>query len=285
MKNSLSTARIVTTAAIAAVVVSWTLPAAAAGTTTKAVGAAAAKAPSFCSTFDASYKKADAQLSAHMSALMSQMKARDAKLVTNRGGADAAIAEKRTTWTGERTSVYATLAAKATTDAQKQAVTAFKASMEAAIAAREASIDRTRSVFRTGVDQLLVKHTAAVNTALGTYQTALKNAASQAEAACNAKQKSTDVRNQYRAAVKAARADRQAAVRTINKVGTDVRKLAETRNASIQLALTTFQNSQTTALNLLKIAFGEKPVHVPTATSTSPTASSVLIPNATTTSR
>lgn len=164
-------------------------------------------------------------------------------------------AGKRGEEDAQRAQWYATLLAKATTDAQKSAVAEFQATMEAAVKTRRAAIDASVEAFRSSVDASLSSRTSGMDAAATALKSASDAAIATAKASCDNGTEPAAVREQFTADMKAARGTFQSARQSLEKVRTDASTLAETKNAAIKSAMETFKSAADAAREALLAAF------------------------------
>lgn len=258
LKNPLACAVLITAAAASSAF-------AATGRQSLASPTAGVGAKNFCMVLSTQASKLDTAIAHESSKLTSQFTARNSKIVANRASSDTTLNQNRAKWAKDRQAVYTRLTNKATTDAEKQAVLAFQNSIESAVTAREAAVDAARATYRQGIDAILASRSTSVGTILSTFKSAIETAVVQAQSSCAASTTPATARETFQAAVKTARDTRQLSIKDLDKVGEQVKTLAEVRNASIQQALATYQAAHQTAVAALKTEFGNP---VPTATTT-----------------
>ncbi len=224
-------------------------------------------AENYCSRFGTLSQKYEQNVAGQIGKLQSRIQAQIQKVQTNRKDLDDKLAQNRQKWTQNRDNLYARLNARAKTDAEKQAVATFKGAIEAAVAARENAVDAARNTYRQSADQLIDQHRSAVEQVLNSFQAAIQAAIGQAQASCTAGTAPAHVRTAFQQALEAARQARKAGVQEVDKIGPQMEALAQTRNAAIQQAMTTYQNALHAAIAALHQAFNE-PAATPAATTT-----------------
>ncbi len=179
----------------------------------------------------------------------------DERVDERRGKRDETLGEVRERHDDNRDSRYDRLEAKATTDAQKQAVATFRASMETAIAARRTAVDAARTAYWNGVNQLVSSRQAALNQLVETYTSALETALNTAKTECAGGTEPATAREHFGAALRTANAAFAEGRKTLERFGPQVRTLAETRNTAIKKAMQDFRTAAEAARTILKAAF------------------------------
>src|SRR5487761_474292 len=217
-----------------------------------------AVANAFCASLSGLSGRFHSDANNEISKLQDKVDNEAQKVQQNRQTVDSKVSQARDAATSEREGVYATLDEKAATDAQKQAVATFKAAVEAASSTRETAIKQAQATYRQGLDQIVAQHRSAVHDTLAAYKDAIASAIQQAQAQCSAGQlDAVTIRADFQQALQTARANRQSQTTQIDKVGPQVRALAQTRNAAVQRALQTYKTALQAAVAQLKAAFGE----------------------------
>jgi hypothetical protein len=182
-----------------------------------------------------------------VSTLETQRDEREAKLAGNRSGADE-----------KRNALYGQLEARIETDEQKAAVKAFKKVIEAAVEKRRDAVDVAISEFRTGVDAAVAGRKDDMDRRTAAFQSAVEAALAQAKSDCTASANPEIVRTHFKESLAAARTALQNDRKESEKVGAQVKALAETRRIAVQKALDEFKATVEAARIELKKSFGEK---------------------------
>lgn len=169
---------------------------------------------------------------------------------------DTRRTENRAEWNTNYQEHYAKLEARATTDAQKQTVTAFKVMVEAAIAARKAIVDAAIQAFRSGIEQVITNRKLAIDAAISAFRSSVSAAIEKVKSDC-ASLDSKTVRETFRQSMKTAldkfKSDRQA----IEKLYTSIEPLHTARKEAINKAIQDFKAVMEKARVDLKAAFGQ----------------------------
>lgn len=169
--------------------------------------------------------------------------ARDAKLSDARNSAD----ERRGEW-------YVRLEERAKGDDQKDAVVAFKQTIEKAVEARREAIDAAITAFRKGVDGLLEKRATEMSAARVAFVSATEKALAQVEQDCQNGETTAAIRKEFKDELKSARETLKADRAKATKVGADVQTLTQTRQASLKKAFADFDATLSSARAELKTA-------------------------------
>jgi hypothetical protein len=180
---------------------------------------------------------------------------RTSDLEKRRSERERATAEARAKGDGRRSELSAKLEAKADTDAEKAAIVKFQADVRAAVEARVAAYKAANDAFRKGVDSAVASRKASVEAAVTTFRASIKTALEKAKADCAAGVAAATVRANFNAALTRARAKFEQDRQAIDKIGAQVRVLAESRKRAHVTAMTTFQAAMDRARAALKAAF------------------------------
>jgi hypothetical protein len=175
----------------------------------------------------------------------SDFKAVNDKLTTTRGD-----------WDKKQTDSFAKLEAKATTDDQKAAVTAFEAAVKAAVTKRRAAVDAANTTFKTGVQAAVSGRQAQFKTAAATYKQAVAAALAAAKASCAAGVSPDTVRKNLQSALKTAKTNLETARKNAEKVGPNLDTLKAARKAAVDKANADYKVAIKAALATLKTALG-----------------------------
>ncbi len=170
---------------------------------------------------------------------------RDADLTEHRSRAD----EKRNEW-------YARLEDRADTDGEKDAVVKFKQAAEDAVDTRRNAVDAAISVFRKGVDMAIVGRKDSLKSARDTFKTAVDAAVAKVKTDCDNGETTITIRSNFKTSLKTAREALKTDRKDTDKVGAQVKALAETRRTAVKKAIADFDAALKNALTELKQAFG-----------------------------
>jgi hypothetical protein len=168
---------------------------------------------------------------------------------------DSELTKLRSNWDTNRTAQFTKLEARATTDAQKQAVADFEATTKTAIATRQAAVDSAIAAFREGVKNLISGRTEDVTTSFTTFSDAAKAAYETAKSDCASGKDPATVRTTLRNALAAAKTKFHSDKTSAPKVGGNVQPLIDARRAAVQTAMKNFKATMEKARTDLKKAF------------------------------
>jgi len=173
--------------------------------------------------------------------------------------ADTNLSANRDAAKQKRQAMYDKLMERATTDAQKAAVTQFETTIEAAVTERQTSIDAAIKEFRTSVASLRDSKKSTLTEGVDTFKQAVQAAASAATSQCEAGTDPKTVRQDFQTALQSARTKLQSARQSVDTTKEGISALAQTREGAIQTAFKTFQTQIDAARAELKKAFSETP--------------------------
>ncbi|HEV8601221.1 MAG TPA: hypothetical protein VGQ87_01330 [Patescibacteria group bacterium] len=145
--------------------------------------------------------------------------------------------------------------ASATTDAEKAAVATFKSTVESAMTTRKAAVDAAMQTFKTAQQQLVGTRQDAIKTAVTAYKNAVAAAITKAQLDCTAHVASATVRQTFLSNLKTARTTFQEAIQGLDKIGQQMKILAQTRNEAVRAANQAFKATVEQARQTLKAAF------------------------------
>lgn len=168
---------------------------------------------------------------------------------------DEKLSDVREKHDDNRDSRYDRLTAKAVTDAQKQAVADFRASMESAVSARRAAVDAARTAYWNGVNQLVDSRQGSLTQLVDTYAAALESALATAKSECAGGVAPATAREHFGTALRTANTAFVEGRKAIERFGPQVKALAETRNQAVKKAMTDFRTAAEAARAKLKAAF------------------------------
>lgn len=182
----------------------------------------------------------------HESLLGERRDNRDADLADHRSKAD----QKRSEW-------YARLQDRADTDAKKDAVLKFKQTVEDAVDTRRETVDAAIAAFRNGVDTAIAGRKDAMKSTRDTFKTSVDVAVAKVKTDCDNGETTIIVRSNFKTSLQAAREALKTDKKNVDKVGAQVKALAETRRATVKKAIADFGAALQKALAELKQVLGE----------------------------
>jgi|GEM_PF-1546869 hypothetical protein len=179
----------------------------------------------------------------------------------------------RNKWDENRDEFFAKLEGKATTDAQKQALLAFKEATTAAITARRATIDSAIEAFRKGVEQAIASKKTSVDTLVSAFRAEIQAAITKAKADCAlTNPDAVAIRVAFQNRVKAAKEKFITDKKDVDKISDSLQSLIDAKKQAVEKANSDFKAAIEKARNDLKAVFP-----VPTVTP-SPTATPTTNP-------
>lgn len=175
------------------------------------------------------------------------------KLTNKEADRDKKSQDKRTESDSHREQNFAKLSVKATTDAQKQAVATFEATVNAAVTARRTAIDAALAKFRTDLAALIKTRQTAVDAAAATFKTSVTAAITKAQTACTKSDADPKaIRTQLILDLKAARDAFKSNRKAQNSLKPQIQALEKTKNAAIKKAVEDFKTTVSKARATLK---------------------------------
>lgn len=212
----------------------------------------------FCSKIDQVVAPIDQRFAEREAKLQAKRQETADNLTKKISDRDAHLAEVRATADANRKAEYAKLEARATTDAQKQAVAAFEATTDAAIAARKAAVDSAISMLRQNVAQAIATRKAAVDTATNTFKTAKTAAIQKAKTDCAAGVDAKTVRDTFKASMKTAQNKLKSDYQAIDKVKGSFETIRTEKKQALDKAFADFKTTMEKARTDLKLAFQQQ---------------------------
>ncbi len=211
----------------------------------------------FCANVDAFAQKINTKLTEKQTSYDEKKQERIDKINTKQSEREAALEKKRGEWDGKRLEAFTKVEVKATTDAQKQAVTVYENTVKQAVSTKRASVDSAISTFNTGVSSLITSRKSAVDGLIATFSASVTAATNLVKTECAGGVSSADARAHLETAVKAARATLKSSVAALPKVKISIQQLATARKATVTTAESTFKTTVEQAKATLKVAFGK----------------------------
>ena len=170
---------------------------------------------------------------------------------------NASRAERESEGRNRLAEQVAALNEKATTPAQVAAITAFNATVEAAIATRTEAIDTAISAFRTSADEAGGSAMAQADAASDRFRTTVSAAFAEALAACDAGGSPGDIGPALKANIEAAKGEFEATRGALPDVKAVVEEsLRPILESAIAQAVAEFKATVEAAAEELKAAFG-----------------------------
>lgn len=155
---------------------------------------------------------------------------------------------------------FTKLEERAQTEAQKQAVAAFKVAIQSAIETRRAAIDAAVQAFHEGGESAFESRRAAIEKAINDRSTALKDAIEKAKSDCVAGTDIKTVRATLSEAVKAAQNNFKSAREAEQALKSEIEKLKSDKKTAVEKAVNDFKAAVEKARVELKAAFDKAEV-------------------------
>lgn len=245
----------------AAIGISLLLPSFAFAQTGTGTGTARGERLNFCTAIDQLTGKVGGAISERELKYQEKRAERRIKLDERFVDRDVKRSEHRSAWDTRRDEWQVKLSERATSDAQKAAVTKFIADIDAAIALRRSAVDSAVSAFRTGVDTAVKDRQGTVDSLVTVFKTETDAALAKAKADCAAQVAPKAVREAFVLSMKAAREKLRAGVKALENRKDTLKPLADARKTAIESAVAHFKVSASKAREELRAAFPgpEKP--------------------------
>ncbi len=214
------------------------------------------KTSPFCTNLLVLVTKINSSVSSLEAKMATARTNRDQKVATNDTKWDQELATDRAKWTGQRQDQFTRLEAKATTDTQKAAVKTYETTITSAIATRESANDAARATFRAGVASLIAGQRSTIDSQVGTFANAVSSAEATALSSCQATpDQGPAIRTAFQTAMKNARQAFVSDRKSDGTIGSQVKALAQTRDAAFKVNDATFVAAAKAAAAALKTAF------------------------------
>jgi hypothetical protein len=212
---------------------------------------------SFCSRIDQIIAPIEQRIADREGKLEARWQEVDANLTKREADRMARLSDYRNTRDDNREAQYAKLEAKATTDAQKQAVANFKATVEAAVVTRKAAVDSAIASLQQSVDQSIEARRAKITTATHEFKSAKSAAIAKAKVDCSAGVDPKTIRETFRASMKAAQDKFKSDYQVIEKLKGSFESVRVTKQQAVKTAIADFKTVVEKAKADLKAAFGQ----------------------------
>ncbi len=209
-------------------------------------------AQNFCTQLPTLMTKVTTELTDRLSKLSTNRDEQSKKVTELWGGRDDNRGKDRAQADANRKAYYLKIEARATTDAQKQAVQAFETTVDAAVTARRNAVDAAIKTFRDSILSAVDTRHKSVDTAIEAFKAAIQPALEKAKADCDARIAARTVRLALQASLKTARTKLRADIQAIEKVNVERITLASERKATIDKAVADFKAALTKAETDLK---------------------------------
>lgn len=168
---------------------------------------------------------------------------------------EAKLTALRTTWDANRDAQFKALEAKATTDAQKQAVSSFEVQVRTAIQTRRGAMDGAIKTFQTGVQAAIATRQGQTDQLLSSMKSSRQTLLDTAKADCATGKDAKTVMATFRSGMQANRTKIQADKQNVAKINSTVTALIATRKQTMEKATADFKAIMEQARVTLKKAF------------------------------
>jgi hypothetical protein len=209
----------------------------------------------FCSRLASFGAKTDQDLYGRETKLKANREERGGRIKEQWGQRDASLKSERMKRDENIQKHFDTISARSLTDAQKDALLAFKSAYTSAVSVREAAVDRAIETYRDGVASALAAHQSDVDAAISTFQNAVKAAKDKAVADCGSGIAPQAVRQALTASLQNAKDALQTELQGIDNRSDAIKPLIEARNQAVQAALDAFKATIKDAREALQAAF------------------------------
>lgn len=210
----------------------------------------------FCTNFSTESSKITSKMSEQATKLTTAWNKQNDGVKTRSQENDQKITDARAKSDTTRNTNFTTLESKTTNDAQTQAEKSYEAAVNSAITARRASYDAAKTTFHTALQSAIDAKQGSVSSQLSSFTSAVNTAISTAKASCSSSPNSgSTIRETFKASLKSAKSTFLSGRSSDANLGGQVKQFVTTRNASFKAADTAFQSAMTSARDSLKIAF------------------------------
>lgn len=214
-------------------------------------------AVNFCTNLPNLTTQVNTRISANEKNLESRQQQRQTQVQERQTKREQQLGQIRTNGDQDRQAIYQQLMAKATTEEQKQAVTAFQNAIEAAVTTRRTAVDAALKTYWAALDSALAARRTAVATARQNFSASIQAALTTASTQCSSGVAPATVRKNFQASLEAAKTQFATNRKAIDKIGPQVKTIVQTRNAAVKKAMTDFKATAEQARTELKAAFGK----------------------------
>lgn len=209
----------------------------------------------FCSRIDQIIAPIEQRMTDRDTKLKSKWQEVDANLAKRIAERSARLTDRRGARDENREAHYAKLEARATNDAQKQAVANFKTTVESAVVTRKASVDSAILALQQSIAQTIEARRVAVTAAKNELTTAKSAAIAKAKTDCSAGVDPKTVRETFRASMKAAQDKFRTDYQSIGKLKGSFESVRQIKKQAVEKAISDFKIVLEKARTDLKVAF------------------------------
>lgn len=212
----------------------------------------------FCSVLADTKAKLETKVAEKEAAVTTYLDTLPEELENERNGRDAKLEEARSEADQLRSEGYARLMDRADGDNEEEAVEDYQKRVEEAVDDRRDRIDAAIVEFRTGTDALIVKRKSAMQSARDAFKTSVATALAKLETDCTNGVPTATILSSFKASLENAQAKLASDKKAALSMQGEMKKLADTRKASVEAAVKAFQAELALANAELKQAFEEE---------------------------
>jgi hypothetical protein len=211
------------------------------------------KAKELCSRFsDSSLLE---RLTQNNTKIEDTKKARESALLEKRQEWDDLRNSKRTEYDQRREDHYTALMERTNTDEQRQAVEAFKTSVENAVKVRRESQDLARTIYRDAIDVLLQDRQVAVEESVDALTSAVQSAVAKASASCTNGTPISEVRKNLADDLRVAREEYRTSLKDAQNLTDKMKALVDARKQAVETSTDAFKAELESARARLQTVF------------------------------
>lgn len=211
----------------------------------------------FCEKISESSSKFTARFDEKTEKVRTRVDARLGNWDEKRSERDAKLAEIRTMRDENFEEHFKKLEERAQIEEQKKAVTDFETTVRKAVEVRRSAIDTAIKAFRTAADNLIGNRKNGLSDAAKTYQASVEAAFAKAKSDCSGEKDPKTVRSELHASIQAARTKFNSDRQGVDKVGSQMQSLINTRQQAMEKAKADFKAAMEKARTELKKVFPE----------------------------
>lgn len=211
----------------------------------------------FCSVLTDTKAKIETKVAEKEATVTTYLDTLPEELENERNGRDAKLEEARSEADQLRSEGYTRLMNRADGDNEEDAVEDYQKQAEEAVDDRREAIDAAIFEFRTGTDALIVKRKSAMQLARDAFKTSVTTALTKVETDCANGVPTATILSSFKTSLESTRTTLANDKKAAESMRGDMKKMADTRKASVAAALKTFQAELLAANAELEKAFEE----------------------------
>ncbi len=209
----------------------------------------------FCTDFSQTKDAIDMVRKQRDAAVLEYLKEHENTLAEERNVADAELGESRSKSDQRRSEWYERLLERANTDTEKDALVAFKQTVEKTLEKRRDGVDEAMVAFRTGVDGTIEERKVSMEAVKESFQKAVDGAFAQVDTDCAAGKTTSEIKKSFQTNLKAAREKLKTDKKQLDKVSQTIESLAQTKKFTLEKAKAEFEKSFSEAKATLHLVF------------------------------